>query len=351
MKRILFNTSKGAFKDAGGGEMQLLQTKKSLEALGFEVKILEQIGYETDYSNFDLLHNFNIHRDNKEIILKAKKAGLPVAISTIYWPSLKNALLWNHGIGKAKAVAVELINRIDVFGFSSVRKMLNAADLLLPNSHAEAAALESIFSLRPEKIFVVPNGVEKRFFDATPKAFEEKYGLRDFVLFVGRIEERKNVLSLIRAMKGIEEKLVIIGAPTPQSRDYFELCRKEAGKNVVFLEALRHESPLLESAYAACRVFCLPSWYETPGLAALEAGLAGAGLVVTEEGCTKEYFGNGALYVKPASVQDIAEKIRMALEREQSGELQEKILRNFLWGNAAKETGKAYLSVGGALDG
>lgn len=345
MKKILFNTSRGAFSDAGGGEMQLLHTKKGLEGLGFEVKILEQIGYETDFKQFELLHNFNIHRDNKEIVLKAKKEGLPIAVSTIYWPSLKNALLWNHGFGKAKAVAAELINRLDVLGFSAVRKMLNAADVLLPNSHAEAAALEGIFSIKPEKIFVVPNGVEKRFFSAKPEMFEEKFGFRDFVLYVGRIEERKNVLSLVRAMDGLEEKLVVIGGPTSNSKGYFGQCQKEAGKNVVFLPPLRHENPLLESAYAACKVFCLPSWYETPGLAALEAGLAGANLVVTEEGCTKEYFREHALYVKPASVPDIAEKIGIALEREKGKGLQQHILENFLWEKAAEKTAEAYGAV------
>jgi len=43
---------------------------------------------------------------------------------------------------------------------------------------------------------------------------------------------------------------------------------------------------MLASAYAACDVFVLPSMFETPGIAALEAGLAGAKIVITKYGGT-----------------------------------------------------------------
>ena len=48
-----------------------------------------------------------------------------------------------------------------------------------------------------------------------------------------------------------------------------------------WLGRLDHHDPLLASAYAAARVFALPSWFETPGLAALEAALAGCSVAIT----------------------------------------------------------------------
>ena len=72
---------------------------------------------------------------------------------------------------------------------------------------------------------------------------------------------------------------------------------------------------LLASAYAACDVFVLPSQFETPGIAALEAGLAGAKIVITPVGGTKRsYFGNNAIYVEPTSTENIAEGILAALK-------------------------------------
>jgi glycosyltransferase involved in cell wall biosynthesis len=346
-KKVLFNTSPGSFKTPGGGEIQMLETRRELERLGYSVKILEEEGYGIDFGGFDLFHNFNTHRDNYKYVTKAKQAGLPVAISTIYWPSLKSALLWNKGVKmKGKAVAAELAKRAGFFGLSKAREMVRAADVLLPNSMAEGKALKSVFGAACEKkIHVVPNGVDARFAKAGPKEFAERFGMKDFVLYVGRVEERKNVLSLIRAMEGVNEKLVVIGGPTANSQGYYEKCVREAPKNVQFLKPLLHNDSLLVSAYAACRVFALPSWYETPGLAALEAGLAGAGIVITKEGCTKEYFGAMASYADPASVRDIREKIIGALAVPKNRELGRHIEKNFLWENAARETARAYEKI------
>ncbi|MDD5163417.1 MAG: glycosyltransferase [Candidatus ainarchaeum sp.] len=293
-----------------------------------------------------MLHNFSIHRDTFPVVQKAFEAKVPVAISTIYWPSLKHSLLWNRGLGKkARALAVELINRLDFFGFSSVKKTLRRADLLLPNSETEKKIVLDYFGVKKERIVPIVNGVDERFKDANSKEFEQKFGLKNFVLYVGRIEERKNVLSLVRAMKDSKEKLVIIGNAKYGSEKYAEKCREEAGKNTVFLPGIPHESGLLESAYAACRVFALPSWYETPGLAALEAGLAGANIVITQEGCTKEYFGEFASYVNPASVKDIREKIFFEFEKAGNKGLQQRIMKNFLWKNTALRTFEAYKKI------
>ena len=47
-------------------------------------------------------------------------------------------------------------------------------------------------------------------------------------------------------------------------------------------------------------MFALPSWFETPGLAALEAALAGCSVVITPFGSTREYFGDLVEYARPA---------------------------------------------------
>ena len=62
---------------------------------------------------------------------------------------------------------------------------------------------------------------------------------------------------------------------------------------------MEHDDPLLASACAAARVFALPSWFETPGLAALEAALAGCAVVITPFGSPREYFGDLVEYARP----------------------------------------------------
>src|SRR3989344_5792525 len=83
------------------------------------------------------------------------------------------------------------------------------------------------------------------------KEFVKKYGLKDFVLYVGRIDSRKNVLVLIKIMNKLNLPLVIIGNSLPHQIGYYNMCRRIAKKNVYFLGKINHESSLLESAYAA----------------------------------------------------------------------------------------------------
>jgi glycosyltransferase involved in cell wall biosynthesis len=98
----------------------------------------------------------------------------------------------------------------------------------------------------------------------------------------------------------------------------------------------------LLSAYAAAKVFILPSWHEVTSLTALEAGLASCNVVVTDRSYISEYLKNYALYVNPASVEDIKEKILEAYEKPKTDELKQHILNNYTWERAAKKTIEAY---------
>jgi glycosyltransferase involved in cell wall biosynthesis len=111
------------------------------------------------------------------------------------------------------------------------------------------------------------------------------------------------------------------------------------------LDNISHESDLLASAYAACDVFVLPSLYETPGIAALEAALAGAKIVITGIGGTKEYFGQYAEYVEPTSVELIHHGITTALNKVSNNALREHVRREFLWERVAEKTVQVYRKV------
>jgi glycosyltransferase involved in cell wall biosynthesis len=222
------------------------------------------------------------------------------------------------------------------------RELLQLCDLLLPNSQAEAQQLKQLFCVSPSKIAVVPNGVDARFAHGDARLFEQHFGMRDFVLLPGRIEPRKNQLSVLRALWGSGLPVIVLGDPHQDHGAYLEECRRQADAGVMFIGSLEHDSPLLASAYAAARVVVLASWFETPGLAALEGGLAGAQIVVTERGCAREYFGGLARYVLPDDLWSIRRAVRDAFHCPRSGDLPEVIRRDFLWDRAAQETLTAY---------
>jgi len=106
-----------------------------------------------------------------------------------------------------------------------------------------------------------------------------------------------------------------------------------------------HHSEMLLSAYAACDVFVLPSTLETPGLADLEAAALGAKIVVTQEGCTREYFGDAVTYVDPLSVDSITAGIHQQLEASAPLGLSAKIADAFTWKKAAHQLIQTYTQV------
>ena len=206
------------------------------------------------------------------------------------------------------------------------------ADIVAPNTKKEKLLITRGLGIKEDKVIVVPNGVEERFYYAKPDLFIETYGLKDFILYTGHIGwGRKNCLRLLRVLLKLRHPAVLIGKI--MDNEYGRKCLAQAQRCpwIKIIDHIPHSSPLLESAYAACQVFCLPSFYETPGLSALEAGLAGANVVITKYGGTEEYYKDLAIYVNPYSEESIEKGIKKALAKRKGSDLREHIRKNFLW--------------------
>ena len=234
--------------------------------------------------------------------------------------------------------------------YGLIAEMCHWAQALLPNTTDEAHLFEKAFRIPPKKITVVPNGVEERFAHAEPNLFEREYRIKNFILSVGHIGPgRKNVLRLIEALEHIDHPAAIIGRieDTPSGRACLE--RAKRNPRLLIVDTLPHDSMLLASAYSACDVFVLPSQFETPGIAALEAALAGAKIVITPFGGTRDYFGNNAIYVDPTSVEDIVKGIQTALGKGKDTELREHIRKEFIWNKVGEKTKQVYEHVLGLV--
>jgi glycosyltransferase involved in cell wall biosynthesis len=339
--KIYFYVYPSAFQNVGGGEVQLLETKNHLDKLGAPVHLFDQ--WTDQFQPGDLLHVFGSVKEALGLMVAAKSLGAKVVLSPIIWYNWQSSLRIHYSTrDRAVCILRQLTKTLFPSFPSSRRKMMLLADLILAGSRMEADQIEKYFSIPRSKIKVIRYGVDEHFYNATRNQFVERYKLEDFVLCVGRIEPRKNQLKLIHAMKRSPRPLVLIGGAVSHHQDYYARCRREAGSNVHFLGALPPGSDLLKSAYAACSVFALPTWFETPGHAAMEAALAGAKVVVTREGSAREYFGDLVDYINPASVRDIARQIKKALKQDPSRLLSEHVRQNFTWNKTAKETLDAY---------
>ncbi len=338
---ILFHAPSAAFQSPGGGENQLLQTGRSLERMGLDIRLFSPWLDQLDRAR--VLHLFGMSREGLELAKVARARDVPVALSTICWiePAAMSAL--------SGSLPGRILNRWrwTVKGFlprlpSWRRELLQLADAILPNSEAEADQLVRWFGADRKSIRVVPNGVEERFAQADPTMYQKRYGKAPFVLYVGRVEPRKNVLGLIEASKIANLPLVILGDPTAAHHEYARRCRIAGGKDVRWLPRVEHDDPMLASAYAASRVLALPSWFETPGLVALEAGLAGTAVVVTPYGSTPEYFRDRVEYARPGKPREIAKALETAWERGAHPGLSSLIRAKYPWSEVARKTAEAY---------
>jgi glycosyltransferase involved in cell wall biosynthesis len=212
-------------------------------------------------------------------------------------------------------------------------------------------------SADPARITVIPLGVNRRFQplkDARPlQEVRERYGLpQKFILYVGTIEPRKNLVRLIRACRtlrrrGLPHALVIAGGKGWLCDDVFEEAAREGANAVIFTGFVRDED--LPFLYNTADVFAYPSLYEGFGIPPLEAMASGIPVVCSNRASLPEVVGDAAFLVDPEDEREIASalekvigdhKLRARLRR--AGLARSSL---FSWENTARETLSLYESV------
>lgn len=341
---VLLQASPAVFQAPGGGEMQLMQTGRHLEARGVAVRPMNP--WTDRLEDARLLHLFGMAPDGLALARVARERRVPIVLSPICWfePRALAALAGGAARG-ALDLALWTARRVTRWRVGWRAELLALADRLLPNSETEAEQLVRLFGVDRRRVAVVPNGVDERFAQAEAATFREDFGAEEFVLYVGRVEPRKNVLGLVRAAVRTGLRLVVIGDAVPGQAAYRRTCERAGGRLVSWWPRMDHDDPRLASAYAAARVFALPSWFETPGLAALEAALAGGRLVLTPYGSTREYFGTMAVYARPGRPAELADRLTHAWQAPAHPGLMRHVRERYTWPVVARRTAEAYAHV------
>lgn len=355
--KVAFISRSTLFSSPGGDTKQLELTAHNLRKMGVEVDVY-LTSEKIEYSQYDLLHFFNIIRP-ADIIAHTKRSGKPYVVSTIFVEygtvrqqiglaqRVLKSLFGDDGLEYIKAIARAVKNGEKIMSRdyvlkghkSSVKYVAKNAAILLPNSKSEYQRFEKKYGIsRPYR--VVPNGINT---DCASKEYPYSEQYNGAVLCMGRIEARKNQLSLIRALKDTAYKLFIHGKPSPNAMAYFEQCKAEATPNIHLEGHLGDEE--LFTAYSNAKVHVLPSYFETTGLSSLEAAVMGCNIVVTDKGDTRDYFGDDAWYCDPDSIESIKTAVDAAYQAPFDEKFRERILRDFTWERAAEETLAAYKQV------
>jgi glycosyltransferase involved in cell wall biosynthesis len=365
MLKVLMQNRVDAFECPGGDTVSMLHLQEQLMKMGVRIDVSLELN--PDCSSYDVVSLFNIVRVHETYaqFRNAKRQGKRVVVMPIYWDFSELDLKGrNHFVGSVRKLigrnGLEFLKNMVRISIDrrqrqlltyqirrsyaqQQREVITRADIVTPNSYMEADILKKEMGDFASQ--VVYNGVSENFQNGDGKQFKSKWDLpyEKFGLCIGRFDERKNQLGLIRALKEIRIPIVFIGDPGPNHRAYLDKCRKEAESTFfVFLPHLSHEE--LINAYHAAHMHVQSSWLETPGLTNLEAGLAGCNLVLSDRGSVREYFGNAAWYCEPDNSASIrsAVKSAFAAPRQFHSKLTSRILDHFTWRRSARAMLDAY---------
>jgi hypothetical protein len=290
MKKIsvLLTTYHEAFVVRGGGEYELLSVADGLRQCGIIADIYGP--YSRPIEFYDVILHFSVHGGGLGLLRMVKSHGKPVVL----WPNL-----WADALSPD---AIEMIG-----------EHVELSDYVAFKSNAEANNFTALVYLPEAKQVLCKAVVDMGYMKSSPRRlFQDLYGVRDYALWIGLIEPSKNQLSVIAPLREQGIPLVLVGKY--RDKDYYDACRKAGGDEVSFIDSLPQRSEIVRSAFQNA-LFYVELSLEPAGLSALEAGLSGCRMLLTDSEWSREHFMGYSEYVDPQSSVSISAGIERVLER------------------------------------
>ena len=346
--RVLFQARQNVFSLPGGDTEVLQRLKNALEDSGVRVHFSSVP--MADLASYDIVHIFN---PESSFGIHAALQEKPFVVTPMY----EDFGRYVHRSFEATALLRDYLETGDAEalerGLAGLRKD--------PEEPPAPGALDSFLRLS-ERTFasgaeegqrigrdfpgigglqVVPLGCNQPAEEETvsPEPFVAKYGVRDFILCVGRLETRKNQLMLQCALEDIDLPVVFVSGRTVQP-EYENLCRRFRRKGKTIFTG-RLTSDMLYSAFRAAKVHALPSWFELPGLVSLEAAWFGCNIVGTDAGTLRDYLGNDAFYCEPSDPASVRAAVLAAYDSPKNPSLRD-LAAQYTWERTTQTLRKAY---------
>lgn len=234
------------------------------------------------------------------------------------------------------------------------------ADCLIAVSESTKKDLMTKLGVPEEKIAVIYEGVDHDFFKPQEeKAIDQvrqKYHLpAEYLLFVGTIQPRKNLLRLIEAFNLLQRdakyhnlSLILVGKEGWLAQEIYKApIRLRIQDRVRFLNHVSKSD--LPALYSGAKVFVFPSLYEGFGLPIVEAMSCGVPVITSSTSATAEIAGDAAVVIDPYQVNEIFEAVKELVDNKKNREdlVKKGLIRSkkFTWEEAARKTIKVFEKV------
>lgn len=242
-----------------------------------------------------------------------------------------------------------------------IPSVLRQAQKIIAVSQSTAKDVSKIFNISSDKIKVIFHGIDKRFFKksspAQIKKVKHKYGItKDYFLFLGTLDARKNIVRIICAYERFRDKyihilknpiqqLVLAGAKGKNFKNIQKRISFSKYKKDIILPGYI-EADDLDPLFEGADVFIFPSLYEGFGLPIIEAMANGVPVITSNVSSLPEVAKGGAILVDPHSVAEITQSLYTILTDK---ELHRDLCKNgknrareFSWEKCAQQTLKVY---------
>lgn len=216
-------------------------------------------------------------------------------------------------------------------------------------SNAVKEDLKKFFVMPEKRITTIYHGYER-----VKKSKEERKPLveGDYILHIGRLEERKNQCRLIEAFESIAQEhkklfLVLVGGDGYGAKKIHQKVEKSSVKDRVHLTGYQDEEMIFQLLEKA-KVFAYPSLSEGFGMPILEAFDAGVPVLTSKGSATEEITGDSGLLCDALSVESIAQGLKILLSddsiRQEKIRRGKKRLEQFSWERCVEETKRCLLA-------
>lgn len=204
--------------------------------------------------------------------------------------------------------------------FWKFKKAADTADKIIAISEQTKRDIIEYLKVPESKIEVIYQGCHKAFKEQQSiefiQAARDQFKLPErFILNVGTIEDRKNLLNVVKAIKDTGIPLVVVGRKTKYYQKIERFLKKnKMEEQVFFLEGVSMDE--LAVIYKLADIFVYPSFFEGFGIPVIEALFSKTVVVTSNTSCLPEAGGEDSVYVDPKNDLDIKAKIQFLWENE-----------------------------------
>ncbi len=201
------------------------------------------------------------------------------------------------------------------------RHACDVSDTIIAISEETKRDIEKYYFIPESKIKVIYQSCDELYYQEQTvehiQQVKKKHLLPEkYLLYVGTIEERKNLLTIVKALKKVKDiPLVVVGT----KKSYYQKVKEYIVSNklqdrVIFLKNV--ENCDLPVIYRKADLFIFPSLFEGFGIPIIEALTSKVPVITSKGGCFPEAAGPDSIYIDPTNSNELAEQINFLLNSE-----------------------------------